>query len=174
MKILILNGSPRKNGNTAAMTDAFAEGARESGHEVAIIPVGQKRIAGCLGCEYCHTRGNGMCIQKDDEEEVYEALIDAEMLVLASPIYYFTFSAQLQAALHRTYAVGIPGKVRQTALLLSSGSPDVYEPAIQQYLSSVVQFYGVKDAGVYTTNEMTKKIAEHLDDIRAFGRGIPL
>lgn len=55
MKILVLNGSPRANGNTAAMIDAFAEGAREKGHEVSIIPVGQKKIGGCIGCEYCHT-----------------------------------------------------------------------------------------------------------------------
>lgn len=130
MKILILNGSPRINGNTAAMVNAFAAGAEDAGHKIKVIPVGRKKIAGCLGCEYCHKKGKGKCIQKDDEEEVYKALNEAEMLVLASPIYYYTLSAQLQAALHRTYAIGIPPKLRQTALLLSSGAPDVYGPAI--------------------------------------------
>ncbi len=52
MKILILNGSPKPNGNTAAMVAAFAEGARESGHDVQIVDVCQKKIAGCLACEY--------------------------------------------------------------------------------------------------------------------------
>lgn len=172
MKILILNGSPRVNGNTAAMVQAFAEGARESGHEVTVIPVGTQKIAGCLGCEYCHTKGEGRCIQKDDEEAVYEALEDTEMLVLASPVYYYTMTAQLQAALHRTYAIKIPKKVRQTALLLSSGSPGVYEAAIKQYQMSVVDYYMVKDRGVMTVNEEDNPVKENLEALREFGRSI--
>lgn len=62
MNILVLNGSPRRNGNTAAMVAAFSEGARESGHDVQIVDVCQKRIAGCMACEYCHTKGNGTCV----------------------------------------------------------------------------------------------------------------
>lgn len=172
MNILILNGSPRANGSTAAMVQAFAEGAREAGHKVTVIPVGRKKIAGCLGCEYCHTKGNGRCIQEDDEQEVYAALENAEMLVLASPIYYYTLSAQLQAALHRTYAVKIPKSVRQTALLLSSGSPGVYEPSIKQYQLSVVDYYEVKDMGVMTVNEKDNRVEDNLEVIREFGRSM--
>lgn len=174
MKILILNGSPRPNGSTAAMSEAFAEGAREAGHEAVILPVGRMKIAGCLGCEYCHTKGEGRCIQKDDEEQVYRALEDAEMLVLASPVYYYTLSAQLQAALHRTYAVGIPKKVRRAALLLSSGSPDVYGPAIEQYRLSVVEYFQVEDMGVRTVNETSSRVEDNLDSLREFGRSVPL
>lgn len=172
MKILILNGSPRANGSTSKMVQAFADGAKEAGHEATIIDVGRKKIAGCIGCEYCHTKGNGCCVQKDDEEEVYEALKDAQMLVLASPIYYFTLSAQLQSAIHRTYAIGIPEKVTQTALLLSSGSPDVYEPAISQYQSAIVEYYNVKDMGVMTVNETNNKVEDNLEKITTFGRSI--
>ena len=74
MKILVLNGSPRPNGNTAAMVDAFVEGAKENGHEIIVVPVCQKKIAGCLACEYCHTKGEGRCIQQDDMQEVYPVL----------------------------------------------------------------------------------------------------
>lgn len=172
MNILILNGSPRPNGSTAAMVAAFTEGAKEVGHEVTIISVGRKNIAGCLACEYCHEKGNGHCIQKDDEEEIYNALESAEMLVLASPIYYYTLTAQLQAVLHRTYAIGIPKKIRQTAMLLSSGSPDVYEPAILQYKLSVVDYFKVQDMGVKTVNEQENKVEDNLDSIREFGRSI--
>lgn len=172
MDILILNGSPRMNGSTAAMVKAFAEGAKEAGHEVTMIPVGRKKIAGCLGCEYCHTKGEGRCIQKDDEEEVYKALEHAQMLVLASPIYYYTLSAQLQAALHRTYAIKIPKNVCQTALLLSSGSPGVYEPAIEQYRLSIVEYFKVVDRGVMTVNEEDNPVDENLDALREFGRSI--
>ena len=86
MKILVLNGSPRPNGNTAAMVGAFAEGARESGHEVTVVPVCQKKIGGCLACKYCHTKGEGKCVQQDDMQEIYPVLEEAEMIVLASPI----------------------------------------------------------------------------------------
>ena len=87
MKIVVLNGSPRVNGNTAAMTKAFAEGAAEAGHEVEIVPVAKLKIAGCLGCEYCHTKGGGKCVQKDDMRKLYPLLEEAEMIVFASPIY---------------------------------------------------------------------------------------
>ena len=80
MKILILNGSPRPNGNTAAMVRAYAEGASEAGHTVQIVNVCQKKIAGCLACEYCHTKGGGKCIQQDDMQEVYPLLEEAEMI----------------------------------------------------------------------------------------------
>ena len=172
MNVLILNGSPRRGGSTERMAEAFAEGAREAGHRVTILPVGRMRINGCMGCEYCHTRGGGQCVQRDDEAEVYAALAEAEVLVLASPIYYYTLSAQLQAALHRTYAVGIPPRVRQTALLLSSGSPGVYDAAIGQYRSAVVEYFGVRDLGVMTVNERENPVERNLDALRAFGRSV--
>ena len=59
MKILILNGSPRPDGNTVAMIKAYAEGAKEAGHSIQIVDVCRKNIRGCLACEYCHTKGNG-------------------------------------------------------------------------------------------------------------------
>lgn len=78
------NGSPRPNGNTAAMIDAFLEGTKDNGHEITVVSVCQKKIAGCLACEYCHTKGNGKCVQQDDMQEVYPLLDEAEMIILAS------------------------------------------------------------------------------------------
>lgn len=95
MNILVLNGSPRPNGNTAAMVSAFSEGAVENGHQVTVVNVCQKRIAGCLACEYCHTKGNSKCVQNDDMQEIYPVLEEAEMIVLASPVYYHSFTGQL-------------------------------------------------------------------------------
>ena len=59
MKILVLQGSARKNGHTTALAQAFAEGAREAGHEVTVFDVASMDIHGCIGCEWCHTQGNG-------------------------------------------------------------------------------------------------------------------
>lgn len=80
MRILALNGRPRIHGNTAAMVSAFAEGAQENGHQVDVVNVCRKKIAGCLACEYCHKKDSGherQCVQQDDMQEVYPLLDEA-------------------------------------------------------------------------------------------------
>ena len=80
MNILVLNGSPRPQGNTWKMVTAFRESAEKAGHKVNVVNVCRKNIKGCLACEYCHGKGQGQCIQKDDMQEVYGYLRDANML----------------------------------------------------------------------------------------------
>ena len=140
MKILILNGSPRLNGNTMHMVNAFKQGAEEAGHSVQIENVSHMNIRGCMACEYCHTKEKGVCVQKDDMQKLYQEILSADMLVFASPIYYFTLSAQLQSAIHRTYAIDIPKNIKKTALIMSSGSAYVYGPAIAQYYQAIVEY----------------------------------
>ena len=113
MKILVLSGSPRPSGNTAAMVAAFSDGAREAGHDVTVVEVCKKKIAGCLACEYCHTKGEGRCIQQDDMQEIYPVLEEAEMIVLASPVYYHSFTGQLQCAINRIYALDKPKNLKK-------------------------------------------------------------
>ena len=83
MKIVVLSGSPRKGANTDTMVEAFAETAREAGHAVEVVRVAGKKIAGCLGCQYCFAH-EGVCVQKDDMADVIESLKDADMVVFAS------------------------------------------------------------------------------------------
>ena len=165
MKIAILNGSPRKQ-NTAAMVDAFAEGARAAGHEVEVIHVGKMKIGGCLGCEYCHGKGAGQCVQKDDMEKVMPAYRACDMIVFASPIYYFDMTAQLSAAIQRVYAIGKPARATKAALLLSAASPNPFEGAIASY-RSMVGYMGLEDAGIITAagdeNGSEAKLAEIRD-----------
>ena len=70
MNILILQGSPRANGNTAWMAEEYRKAAEASGHKVTLVDVSHKKIAGCMACEYCHGKGNGACVQKDDMQEL--------------------------------------------------------------------------------------------------------
>lgn len=172
MNILVLNGSPRPNGNTAAMIAAFAEGAKRKGHQITVIDVCKKKIAGCLGCEHCHTKGRGVCIQKDDMQEVYKALESAEMLVIASPIYYFGYSGQLQCAIHRTYAVGVPKKLKKAMLILSSGSNNVYEGAVYEYEKSFVEYMNLQDMGIFKAYGAKNKSKEMLSQLRAAGENL--
>lgn len=170
MKILVLNGSPRPNGATSAMTEAFAQGTRQAGHEVDVIAVCQKKIAGCLACEYCHTKGDGKCIQQDDMREIYPVLSEAEMIVLASPVYYHSFSGQLQCAINRIYALDKPAKLKKAALILSSGSDNVYDGAIYEYRNSFLDYLKLEDMGIFTAYDKQNKSEEKLAELKAFGK----
>lgn len=169
MNILVLNGSPRKEGNTAAMVGAFAAGAREAGHQVDIVPVCQKKIAGCLACEYCHTKGNGKCVQQDDMQQVYPLLEQAQMIVLASPVYYHSFTGQLQCAINRIYALDKPKNLKKAALILSSGSDNVYGGAIYEYQNSFLDYLKLEDMGTFTAFGKQNKSPEKLEELRQFG-----
>ncbi len=169
MNILVLNGSPRKEGNTAAMVEAFAAGAREAGHQVDIVPVCQKKIAGCLACEYCHTKGNGKCVQQDDMQQVYPLLEQAQMIVLASPVYYHSFTGQLQCAINRIYALDKPKNLKKAALILSSGSDNVYGGAIYEYQNSFLDYLKLEDMGIFTAFGKQNKSPEKLEELRQFG-----
>lgn len=169
MKILVLNGSPRANGNTAAMVAAFTEGVGKKGHCVTVVPVCQKKIAGCRACEYCHTKGEGKCIQQDDMQEIYPVLEEAEMIVLASPIYYHSFTGQLQCAISRIYALDKPKNLKKAALFLSSGSDDVYGGAIYEYQNSFLDYLKLEDMGIFKAFGEQNQSVELLNSIREFG-----
>ncbi len=172
MNILVLNGSPRMNGNTAAMVEAFVEGASENSHNITVVSVCQKKIAGCLACEYCHTKGEGICVQKDDMQEIYPILAEAEMIVLASPIYYHSLTGQLQCAINRIYALDKPKNLKKAALILSSGDDQVYDGAIYEYQNSFLSYLKLENMGVFTAHGKQNKSEDKLNELRAFGRSL--
>lgn len=175
MKILVLNGSPRPKGNTKQMIEAFQEGAAASGHQMDIVDVCQKRIAGCLACEYCHTKGNGTCIQKDDMLEVYKLLHEADMLVIASPIYYHGISGQLKCALDRFYSVAYPTKpphLKKVAMILSSGDANMYDGALFSFQGDFLDFLGLENMGVFTAHGEENGSADKLEELKAFGASL--
>lgn len=171
MKIVILNGSPRPNGNTVAGIKAFMDGAEKGGHSIAQFDVYKMNIKGCLACEYCHANGKGVCAQKDDMTEIYEALQDAELLVLASPVYYFGFSGPLQSAITRLYALGYPPKLKKSMLILSSGSENVYDGIIYAYKSSM-EYIHVQDIGIYTYAEASPSREPFLTQLKQAGENL--
>ena len=102
-KVLILSGSPRKGGNSDILCDEFAKGATESGHNVEKIHVSEKNIHPCIACYHC-SKNSGACVFKDDMAEILQKMIDADVLVLASPVYFYSIDAQLKAVIDRTVA----------------------------------------------------------------------
>ncbi len=100
-KILILNGSPRSKGNTAMLCDTLSAGARSAGHQVTRFDLHKLDIHGCLGCVKGGKDPASPCVQKDDMGLIYPAYREADIVVLASPMYYWGFSGQLKTAFDR-------------------------------------------------------------------------
>lgn len=175
MNILVLNGSPRPQGSTKQMIEAFREGAVSSGNEVNVVDVCRKKISGCLACEYCHTKGNGNCIQKDDMQEIYDLLKDTEMLVIASPIYYHGISGQLKCVIDRFYSAAYPKKpkkLKKVAMILSSGDPDMYDGALFSFRGDFLDYLGLENMGVFTAYGVENGSERKSEELRAFGASL--
>lgn len=122
-QVLILSGSPRKNGNSDLLCDEFAKGAVEAGHCVEKIRVAEKNIGFCRGCYAC--KKNGVCAIKDDMAEILQKMIDADVLVLASPVYFYSVDAQLKAVIDRTVARWLEVKNKEFYYIMTAADGDV-------------------------------------------------
>jgi multimeric flavodoxin WrbA len=100
--VLVISGSPRKNGNTSMLCESFCKGAAEAGNSVEMISLAGKEIAFCTACYACH---NGGCPKKDDAPEIVEKMLKADVIVLGTPVYFYTMSAQLKALIDRSVMV---------------------------------------------------------------------
>lgn len=119
MKIVVLTGSPRKNGNSAYLAVQFIKGAEEQGHEVFRFDCAFKQVEPCRACNHCGM--NGPCIFNDDFQELRPRLIEADMVVFATPMYYFGISAQMKQVIDRFYAINgqIKGARKKAVLLMA-------------------------------------------------------
>lgn len=98
--VLIISASPRKNGNSDLLCDRFAQGARESGHNVQKVFLASKKIGYCRGCGVCNTTHT--CVQKDDMAEILEQMVKADVIVLATPVYFYSMDGQMKTLIDRT------------------------------------------------------------------------
>ena len=125
-KIVILNGSPRKNGNTSALVRAFTEGAEHAGHTVTEFFLNDMTIHGCRGCFGGHSSRECPCVQKDDMDQIYPAVKESDVIILASPLYYWNMSGQIRTAFDRLFALEegdgnlLRGLERASALLMAA------------------------------------------------------
>ena len=104
MRIVVLTGSPRKNGNTNYLADQFIKGAKEAGHEVFRFNAATSEVHPCIGCNHCGM--DGPCVYDDDFTNILRPeIVKADMVVFCSPMYYFGFSTQLKAVIDRFYAI---------------------------------------------------------------------
>jgi len=136
--IVILNCSPRKNGNTSALVQAFTEGAQSAGHTVTDFFLDKMDIHGCKGCFGGHSSRECPCVQRDDMAQIYPAVKDSDVVVLATPLYYWNMSGQIRTAVDRLFALEegdgnlLRGHGRASALLMAAEGHG-FEDVLQYY-----------------------------------------
>lgn len=101
MKVLIISSSPRKGGNSDTLCNSFAKGAADAGHSVNKIFLKDKKINYCTGCGFCNTNNYTACSQKDDMAEILNIMIDSDVIVFATPVYFYTMCGQMKTFIDR-------------------------------------------------------------------------
>ncbi len=188
--ILVVIGGGRRNGNTARLTDAFICGASEAGHSVEAFSLVQNEVRGCLGCNAC--RYGKPCVQKDAFHDLIPKIQQADLLVLAAPLYFWTFPARLKAMLERFYCIAqydpapplgryekYPDK--DCALLMTAADDFfwTFEQAVAYYRFALVQYVGFHDKGMVlaggcgaTNGKPEIEKTGHLERAYRFGKSL--
>lgn len=150
-KIVILQGSPRKGGNTDLLADEFARGAETSGHQVEKIYLADKNIHPCIACNACRRNG-GNCVfqKKDDFESIVQAVIETDILVLSSPVYFYSLTAQMKTAVDRFYARENEVKNKTAYFITASAAPteEHIQTAVACYQGFISCFKNIRDGGI--------------------------
>ncbi len=150
-KILVINGSPRKGGNTESLADELIRGTMESGHKAKKINLRELTIKNCKGCFLCQVYKGDPCVQKDDMSEVYSALREADVVVWASPLYWMHFTSLMKAAIDRLFALAayeVPQK--ETALVIAStmNDADIFSMIVPYYETCLVKNLNWENRGM--------------------------
>ena len=129
-KVLILMGSPRKTGNSAVLSEHLARGATYAGAQVETLYIHGMNIKPCTGCKECQEEEATGCVIDDAMQDVYGKLEEADSIVFASPVYWFSVSSQLKSVIDRIYAVGVGDKNifrgKRLGVLLAYADSDPY------------------------------------------------
>lgn len=178
-KIVVLNGSPRRNGNTSELVKAFTEGAESAGHTVTEFFLQGMDIHGCRGCFGGGKDPDHPCVQRDGMDQIYPAYREADIVVLASPLYYWNLSGQLRTAFDRLFAVAecdpdYRNPVKECALLMAAEGDGFDE--VVNYYDNLMRHLGWTDrrkvlcGGVMAVGDI--KGHGDLDEARELGRSM--
>ncbi len=189
-RILVIQGGGRPNGNTAQLVSSFVRGAEEAGHHVEVISLLKNKVNGCLGCNAC--RYGKPCIQKDSFNNIVPKIKDSDMIVFASPLYFWTISSMIKAFIERFYCIAeeepnpplgryekYPEK--DCALLMTAADNFfwTFEQAVSYYQFAIVNYIGFRNKGMLlaggcgdTNGKPQIDQTEHLQKAYQFGKNI--
>ena len=149
MKIVVLEGSPNKNGSSNLLADCFRQGAEEAGHTVEIIDAARADIHPCTGCIHCGYEGP--CVQRDEIDQIRPQILEADMMVFVTPLYYYGMSAQLKALIDRFCAFNssIQRRHMKSALLAVAWNSDDWTfEALEAHYKTLVRYLNFEDRGM--------------------------
>mgnify|MGYP000535859179 FL=1 len=189
-QILIVLGGGRPKGNTAQLVDAFARGAEEAGHSVEKVSLLRSEVKGCLGCNAC--RYGKPCVQKDGFNEMIPKIKQADLIVFASPLYFWTISSKLKAFIERFYCIAEEDPeppygryekypVKDSALLMTSADEFfwTFNQAVSYYQFAIVNYIGFHDRGMVlaggcgdTNGQPQIDKTGHLKEAYEFGKNL--
>lgn len=147
--VLIISASPRKGGNSDTLCDRFAQGAKESGNNVEKIFIAAKNIGYCRGCGVCNSTHK--CVQKDDMAEILDKMVSADVIVLATPVYFYTMDGQMKTFIDRTVPRYTEIKNKDFYFIMTAA--DTEKAGLERTLESFRGFTedcleGAKEAGI--------------------------
>jgi multimeric flavodoxin WrbA len=147
-KVLVLSGSARKGGNSDMLCDQFILGAKEAGHQAEKIFLNGKKINFCKGCEDCQESGE--CVQKDDMAGILEKMVAADVVVMATPVYFHTMNGQMKTLIDRTYPrySEICNKDMYFIVTAADGRKQAMDRTLEGLREFVICLNGVKEKGV--------------------------
>lgn len=148
-KIVILSSTPRRGGNSERLCEAFQRGASEAGQAAEIIRLREQRIGYCTACDACQKNG-GRCVIQDDMAPLLDKLIAAEVIVLATPVYFYTLSAQLKTVIDRCYAryTAISDKEFYFLVTAAVGQKQLLERTVESLRGFTACLDGAKERGI--------------------------
>jgi multimeric flavodoxin WrbA len=177
MKIVVLMGSPNKNGSTRMLVDSFVKGAESAGHTCEVVDVCHANVHPCIGCVRCGY--GGPCVQKDDVETIRGKLLSSEMVVFATPLYYYGMTAQLKTVVDRfcAYNSSLNSRHLKSALLTVAWNADDWTfEALTAHYKTLVRYINFEDQGMILgygcgTPAMTKR-SRYPDQAYALGKNL--
>lgn len=146
--VLVLSASPRKGGNSDLLCDQFVLGAREAGHQVEKIVLRDKNIRYCTGCGACYA--SGTCVQQDDMAGMLEKILAADVIVMATPVYFYTMNAQMKTLIDRTVAryTAISNKEFYFIVAAADSSKQAMERTLEGFRGFTSCLSGAHEKGV--------------------------
>ena len=189
-KILVIQGGGRANGNTAKLVQSFVNGAKDAGHAVEVLSLLKNEVKGCLGCNAC--RYGKPCVQKDAFNDIVPKIKDADGIVFASPLYFWTISSKIKAFIERFYCIAQEDSnpplgryekypVKDCALLMTAADNFfwTFEQAVSYYQFALIHYIGFHDKGMLlaggcgdTNGKAQIDKTEHLKEAYEFGKNI--
>lgn len=176
-KIVVLIGSMRKGGNTDLLAQAFIEGASKK-NEVEILSVADYKVNPCIGCNSCFTREGNLCFQNDDMNLIYDKLRNADIAVIASPVYFYGISAELKAIVDRLHTpMRNKFSIKKLALLLVGAATltNLFDSIKLQY-QLILDFFNLEDIGMVLVRGVKDKgdIKENIALKEAYELGLSI